>query len=776
MKLCVRTESLNKAIYFCLVFFQSVTFSQDQVSVSNGQNNLNGLSGLSAQSSGASKNISESVKFNTPTNSSRQIGIGLQPNSNGNVNSPSAAFQELQNSPVAQTATVNNQFQRFVTDTTGRTLDLFGYNLFNSNSYYPNNIIPAPSSYLIGPGDEIDIKVWGSVDFNVRQIVDRDGRITLPQIGSIGIAGTKVENLDDKLKKQISRIYKTFEVAATLSRLRNIQIYVVGYARKPGAYSVSALSSLVSALFEVGGPSQLGTMRNIRLIREGKEISQIDLYDFIQNGGELGNLQLLAGDVIQIPAAGPRVALIGAIDGQAIYELKNKNSDLESIIKFIGETNSLVSPTKVLIERINSRNPLGNRSVEEVSLNEDGLATKIKDGDVISLFKINSKYTNAITLKGNVAAPLRYKYKEGMRVSDLIPEPEALITADYYSKRNIEVMHEVESHSKTLPEAKSGLNEINWDYALVERLDKKEIKVNYIDFNLRKAITEKNPTHDIQLIPGDVVVVFSNKEIQLPQKNRNIYVKVSGEVNAPGIYQIGPSEDLVSVVKRAGGLTKEAYLYGAVFTRESVRRLQQENLNKAINRIESDINSQSATLLQNSAGPEMTASIQIQMASQKSFLYKIKNLKSTGRISLELDPKALDLPSVALEDGDEIYVPNRPSSIAIAGAVYSELTFIYKPGLKVRDYLNKSGLSREADDKSTLIIRADGSIDSDAKGMGFFDSKVLDMSLYPGDYIFVPEVLDRRTPYTQFISGAKDWTTILYQFGIGAAAWKTLRN
>jgi protein involved in polysaccharide export with SLBB domain len=724
-----------------------------------------------------------------------QIGVTTQTN-NGNINSPSKASDELQISDNEPIIEEKNQLQIFLAETTGKQLDLYGHTLFKKSRYSPITQMPAPVNYVIGPGDEIDVKVWGSVDFNTRQIVDRDGRITLPQIGSFGVAGVKVDKLDETLKRQIGRIYKGFEVSGTLSRIRSIQVYVVGNARKPGAYSVSGMSTLISALFDATGPSQNGSMRKIRLIRDGKEISQVDLYEFIKNGESAGNVKLMSGDVIQIPAVGKRVALLGAIDGQAIYELKDKDDSLGGLIGFVGEENTLISEKKIVIERITKGDTSSNRSVDEVVFNDEGMKFGLKDGDIITLLKINSQYSNAVTLRGNVAYPLRYKFSAGMKVSDLIPDTEALIRQDYYTKRNLNVMSATDSESSILNNAtlenqkdvktenveknrkeyKNSLNLINWEYAAIERIDKNNVKLNIIPFNLGKAVREKDPKHDLNLMAGDVVVVYSDKDIQIPQSKRNIFVKISGEINAPGLYQVTQGERLIDLVNRSGGLTGDAYVYGTNFTRESIKKLQQENLTKAINRLESDINSQATASIQNNINQEMVVIAQQQLASQKAFLNKLRGIQATGRISLEMNPEEPKYPDVVLEDGDDITIPSKPSFVGIFGSVYTESTFIFKQNATVKDYLSKAGLARESDVNAVMVIRADASIDSDNKSSSYFSKSVMDMKLYPGDTIFVPEAFDRRTAYTQFMQGAKDWTTILYQFGIGAAAWKTLKN
>ena len=718
-----------------------------------------------------------------------KIGISTQSNL-GNINSP--ALKDFSNDgseskkDQPEKAEEKNQFQKFIFETTGINLNAYGHSLFARTSYTPLSQAPTPVQYVIGPGDEIDVKVWGSVEFNVRQQVDRDGRITLPQLGSFGIAGTRVENLDDILKRNIGRIYKGFFVSGTLSKIKSIQIYVVGHAKKPGAHTLSGMSTLVSGIFDAGGPLPTGSMRKIRLLRDGAEVAKLDLYDFIKNGESAGNVKLMAGDVIQFPPVGKRVALLGAIDGQGIYELNDKEDSLGQLIDFVGEANTLIASKKVLIERVEGANKQGHRSVEEKSFDQAGREFVLKDGDLIYLSKINHQYVNAVNLKVASANAIRFKFNEGMRISDLIPEPQALIQPDYYIQKNKEVVKEDAHLEKDLVKPldvdalkkneQVTLSEINWEYAVIERLDAESIKVNLIPFNLQGAIKQKDVNQNLRLMAGDTVIVFSNKELPLPQSKRRIVVTISGEVSAPGLYQLKPGETINDLMKYSGGFTKDAYIYGTHFSRKSAQKLQQDNLTKAIARVESEINTQSVLGVQNSTNPEGLMAAQQTLVAQRAFLNRIKTMKPNGRIALELNPVAPKFPEVVLEDGDEIFIPTRPSFVGVFGAVYAESTFIHKNGTKVKDYLAKAGLARESDIQAVMVIRADASIESNFKNSGLFGQNVLDSTLYPGDTIFVPELFDRRTAYTQFMQGAKDWTTIMYQFALGTAAWKTLKN
>jgi len=698
------------------------------------------------------------------------------------------------------------EFQRFVQETTGRQLPLFGYNLFTGRTFPSLQNVPVPADYVIGPGDEIALKVWGVVESDARLTVDRNGQIAIPRVGVVTVAGLKSSQLEPALKAQVGQYLKNFQLNATMGRLRSMQVFVVGQARKPGAYTVSSLSSLVSVLFESGGPAAGGSMRKVQLKRNGQVISTIDLYKFIAEGDKSADTYLLPGDVVVIPPAGPRVAMIGALGTPAIYELSRPEEPISQVLAYGGGMLSLTTPHKLLIERIESNRVKAPRSVIERALDARGLKSTVKDGDVVTLFKISPAFSNAVTLRGNVAVPLRYSHQPGMRIADLIPELEALVQPDYYTRKNILVQFEKDekndkdeksgkddknekgekggkrekervSAERQLNDVKNLLDEINWDYAAIERMDPKEVRTQLIPFNLGKAIRDKDPAHNLELQPGDVVTIFGVKDMPVPVGKRTQFVRVSGEVKVPGFYQVHPGETLRQVVERAGGLTEQAYPYATELTRESTRVQQQANLDRAIRRLETDIAGQALTTVQNATNAESAATVQAQMAAQQQLLSRMQSLKASGRIALELKPERPEYPDLPLEDGDNITIPTRPGFVSVFGAVLAENAFIHREDATVDDYLERAGLLREADVDAALIIRADGSVEGNAAHRRWFGSGgFMGKELQPGDAIFVPEKFDRRSAYTQFIQGAKDWTSIFYQFGLGAAAIKTIRD
>lgn len=690
-----------------------------------------------------------------------------------------------------------SQFQRFVQEGTGKLLPHFGASLFeNPLAYAADAAAPAPGEYVLGPGDEVRIQIWGVIDFVGNQTLDRNGQINLPKVGAINLNGVQVKDLEASLRKQVGTVFTNVTLSASLGKLRGITVYVVGQAQQPGTYNLSSLSTLVNAVFASGGPGANGSMRAIELKRGGKTVTTLDLYDFISKGDKSRDAALQPGDVIMIPPAGPRVALTGATDHGAIYELA-KGTTVQDVLALGGGVPTLASPQKALIERIEPSQPQAPRQVQNLTLNAQGLAQPLRDGDVITLLPISPAFANAVTLQGTVAQPLRHAFAPGMRVQDLIPDREALITPDYYRRKNqlVQILEDdklkatKESGGQVAARIQGLFDQINWDYAVIERLNKQDLRTELIPFNLGKAVQHKDPQHNLQLQPGDVITIMGIHDVQLPAERKTRLVRVEGEVAAPGVYQAQPGETLPQLLARLGGLTPQAYVYGAEFTRESVRKQQQQNLDQVIRRLEVQSQSAGATLAANLTGERAVQAQALQQQQQQQMqaqIARLKALRSKGRVALELDPASVSLerqtplqalgalPPLPLEDGDAIVVPPLPAFVSAAGSVNNENVMLFKPGKTVGDVIKAAGVSEDGDTSEAFVLRADGSVLA-RNSTGWFSS-FAGTRVMPGDTVIVPPKVDRETGYNFAVRALRDWTQIFSNLGIGAAAIRTLKN
>ena len=769
-------------------------------------------------------------------------------------------------------------FQQLVASSIRTVLPIFGQDLFQDvpSTFAPVDNVPVTPEYVIGPGDELLVQAWGQVTLDSHYTVDRTGNIYIPQVGSVHVAGLPYAKITDAIRSEMSKDFKNFDLNVNMGQLRSIQVFVVGQASRPGSYTISSLSTLVNALFATGGPAPEGSLRDIELKRDGKVMVHFDMYDLLLKGDKSKDVQLLPGDVIYIPPAGEMVAIAGSVKNPAIYELKagsgesKADNTVQGALQLAGGLSNTAS-TQVHIERVSNHRDL---SVLDVKL-PAGNAAALRNGDILEVWSIVDRFTNAVTLRGNVTNPGRYVWHPGMRIRDLIPNKEALLTRNYWERHNLlgdynlqyspfnrampvgagtganasgqgagqgetgpygvasgnlqggsgtnqagqsgaagapsgangaavggaegaaiaaysqqttasgasrDATSEGRSRS-TLAAAATGSSgafsavnqvvlvapDIDWKYAVIERQSAKDLSTSLIPFDLGGAVLEGDEKDNIELEPGDVVTIFSTADIRVPQSQRTRYVRLEGEFVASGVYSVLPGETLRQLVIRAGGLSPHAYLYGADFTRESQRRLQQQRLDEYADQLETDVGATSVKAATGAVSSADAAAAQAGASSGAALVARLRLVRATGRIVLESRPdsKGADsLPDLPLEDGDTFVVPIIPSSVDVEGAVYSPNAFLYDPHRRVGDYLHMAGGgTRDADTSRSFVLRADGSVVSSqfhSPLRSGFDS----VRMYPGDTIVVPQNL-RNGSTMRFVLNLSQ---IIGQFGLGLAA------
>ncbi len=503
-----------------------------------------------------------------------------------------------------------------------------------------------PPDYVVGLGDEVQLTIWGSVEADLRLTVDRSGRIVVPRVGPIVVAGVRQADLNDLLTRRVGQVFKNFQLSASLGRLRSIRYYVTGFAAKPGAYSVSSLATVMTGLVQAGGPAPAGSFRNIELRRGGQVIGRFDLYDLLVRGDKNGDLPLQADDVLHVGPIGAQVALIGSVNRAAIIELK-RNETIDDAISYVGGLSTVADNRRVSIERLSERN---DRRVVELSLPQDG------------------------------------------------------------SQR---------------------------------------------------------------LYSGDVVRAFNSVSAALPQAKQYKRIRVEGEVARPGDYVLPPVSTLADAIQAAGGLTSQAYLFGTDLSRESVRKAQEVQYDRALRDLETDFTRNTSTQRVNNA--EEAAALTQKQAGTSRLIERLRAVRPTGRVVLDLSDASTSVPPLPVEEGDRLYIPARPNTVGVFGSVFNGGSYLLKAGSSIADIVKiAGGPTRGADADSMFVLRANGSVVSARQSTsGWFGGNSLaNVAALPGDTVFVPEEINKTT----FIQEAKDWTQILYQFGIGVAAFKTLKN
>lgn len=750
-----------------------------------------------------------------------------------------------------------NAFQRYLLETTGQNLGLYGSDFFDNLKNANNHLTRAPVSddYVVGTGDELHIRVWGTTSTEATVFVDRQGAIAIPKLGTLQLAGVKASQLDGVVKQFFGRHFKDIEVSVALAKLRKITVYAVGQARYPGSYALSSQSTLTSALFASGGATVGGSVRQVQLMRQGKTVATFDLYAFLGQGDKSADIKLQDGDVLFYPAARGFMALTGQVNVPAVYEVKDAKDTLADYLRLAGGLPVVADPRRVTLERLEPGTDQPRR-VQDLAINERTLSTPIASGDVVSVAAIVPELANAVTLRGHVTQPTRKAWQPGMRVSNVITNKSMLISSASLRKQNEVLfnsfeqertarqrarvpadlaMERVLGQQSTPPEgsssalapalagmpppaespkpqpgdksndmtdravvvAQQGKPEIpeeslvqriggliepaNMDYAVIERLDRATLKVTVIPFNLGRMLSRPEGTDDPLLQAGDVITVFSAKDIRVPVSRRQVFVQVEGEVNNPGVYPVEPGDNLQTLIQKAGGTTPEAYLFASAFYREDVKKSQKNNLDKLLRKLEAESSSAVSQLSQSTGASSdpggMQARIQAIQLAQRQSLERFRSLKPEGRIALGMAPRigltTQDMPPLRLENGDRLQIPSRPDFIHVYGSVNTESALIFKPNMTVADYLKAAGTGTGADQDGVILVRADGSA---MTNQSFWRNDVLRAVVMPGDTIVMPEKFDRETGWSQFVRSAKDFTQILYQLGLGAAAVKTLRQ
>ncbi len=630
------------------------------------------------------------------------------------------------------------EFQHFVAASTGQMLPIYGAELFNSmpTSFGPIDQGPAPVETIVGPDDELRIRVWGQVNFSANLRVSREGEIYIPKVGAVHVAGLPFAAVSPHLRRVMEKVYRNFEMSVDLGEIHSIQIYVTGWAHRPGEYAISALSGLVDATFVSGGPAAPGSMRHVLLKRNGKVLADFDLYALLTTGDKSGDMQLQPGDVLFIPPAGAQVALLGSVRQAAIYELRGTES-IDELLNTAGGKTTLASGAHISLERIEDH---ARRRAFEVSPDAEGLAIPLRDGDIVRIDPIVSSYRETVTLRGAVASPGHFRWHAGMRLSELMPDRESLEKRDYWWHRTQLGLPAPELAAPAGPAiampgnkpaaVESPSAETNWNYAVIERLSPGTMKTTLIPFNLGKLVLEHDMAQDRDLTAGDVITVFTVADIQIPINEQTRYVSLDGEVGHPGIYSVSPNETLRSVVERAGGLTKQAYLYAAVFTRRSTQALERQNQNEFADQLEHQLIRSSMS----SIGVVSPAASQQALSLNHALIERIRT-RVNGRIVLHTridETGTYELPDMHLEDGDRLVIPFAPETVQVIGAVFNPHAFIYHAGARAGEYLRLAGgPNRNADRSRIFILRADGTVTSHDSDASLFARGFGDLSSTP---------------------------------------------
>jgi len=439
-------------------------------------------------------------------------------------------------------------------DKTSNSPEFFGYNVFEGDpdlfqQSYNESVDP---NYVIGPGDEVVIMLWGETESLEEYVVSKDGYLFIKNIGQVFVNGITLQKLEKKLSKLLVKVYSTlspasgspttfFDLSLGSQVLRPTRIFVLGEINQPGAYAVKSSTSLFTSLYYFGGPNTKGSLREIGLIRNGKNIANIDFYDFLMTGSKIDDIRLQRDDIVFIPSRKKTVSVKGEINRPAIYELKEKEG-LKELLKFSGGVNATTYMKRIQIDRIippEDRNNLGiDRTLIDVPLNEYLNSSEnfiLQDGDIIEFFTISDLRHNIITISGAVARPGSYDLGKGLKISELIQKADGLLGDVFMERADI----------------------------LRTYGDGTEAQ---LDVNLKAALNGDSK-HDVSLLSNDSITIYRLSEMLYKTD-----ISIGGHVLTPLTMPFREGMQVIDLIFLAGGFQNDEHLKNTYFKRAELTR------------------------------------------------------------------------------------------------------------------------------------------------------------------------------------------------------------
>ena len=667
------------------------------------------------------------------------------------------------------------------------SLSLFGYDLFDapSSEFFVPSETPVPANYVLGPGDQIIVNLWGRVEKTFLLTIDREGKVFIPKAGEITLWGATPKDAEARLTKFLSKIYSEFELSLILGKIKSIKVYVYGEVKKPGAYTVSSLATLFNVLYLSGGPAENGSLRRIQLSRSGGEVVRVDLYDLLLHGRN-SDIRLDNNDVIFVPIISTTAAIKGQVKRPAIYELLGDET-MSDLIALAGGLKPDAYLERVLVSRIENNSCRVLIDVNLADGQNEADIDIVHDGDMIEVFSIHDFQEKFVRLEGRVKYPGSFEFKPGMRVTDLIDDGNRLLIDSYRDRANI--IRTYEDQSKRLIPVDLNLALAGDKTANLELIDRDRLIVYYerdirripyvtiegkvkreetfeltrdmrlsdviflaggiekeayrlgaeiartnggtvskiIQVELDSCLTHPGGEHDLLLHEDDRIFIR-----EIPEWKIHDLVQIEGEVRFPGRYALqDKNEKLTDLVERAGGFTDQAFLRGAVFERESITKdIQRRNLTGIME------NLQAVTLDSLKSELQKEQMLSLRTGSMNRIVIDMEKLFQSGDHSQNIE----------LRNGDRIYIPEIPSGVHVLGAVASSGTIKYIHSKDYSYYIKTAGgLAKSADKGEIRIVKPDGRV---------FHSGLSRIKIEIGDSIIIPKRLENDRDWWKIFSGS----------------------
>ena len=687
---------------------------------------------------------------------------------------------------------------------------IFGKELFSnaSTTFEPNLRLATPLNYVIGTSDQLLIDIYGYSEVSYQLTVSPDGAINIPYAGIVQVSGLSVEAATARIRSKLSPIYSGLntgntKLSVTLGNIRSIKVILTGEVMKPGTYTLPSLATLFNALYSSGGPSDNGSFRNIEVIRNGRKIASLDVYDFLLKGDLKNNIRLQDQDIIRVPVYQKRVEIVGEIKRPAIFEMKD-NEDFNTLLNFAGGFTEKAYKTRIKV----LSNTNTERKISDI-VAEDFSSYLPKSGDKYFVNEILDRFENRVTLNGAVFRPGQYELTEGLTLKTLILKAEGLKEDAFRNRAYITRLlpnNQTELVSFDLQKVMDGTAEdINLkredQISISSIFDLKEEFQVSIDGEIRRPgqfkYYENMSLEELIILAGGLKVSGSNQRIEIARriindnqtaitvaaKTAQIFqidvnkvltvsdakfvlqpfdiitirtilgyetqkqIRIDGEVLYPGNYTIVRKNERISdIIKRAGGLTQLAYTDGASLKRSGsfdsqLEKEKEEQKLQQFIKIQKDSKDTTASTLQNAA-------------TRNSFV----GINMTDILDNPGTKKDL-----FLEDGDIINIPKELQTVKVSGEVLSPNTVVFTKAKGFKQYiLNAGGFGQNALKGRSYIIYANGAVRSTKKFLLFNNYPIVKT----GAEIFVPKREEKRkltaTESVGLISGVASFGAIIF--------------
>ncbi len=687
---------------------------------------------------------------------------------------------------------------------------LFGYDFFsNPNiSFTPNLNLATPANYQIGPGDELLIDIWGAAENNYKKQVNRDGAIRIENIGPVYVSGLSIEKAKEKITSYLRKIYSGIGAPAgsynkvyaevSLTNIRTVQVNIIGEVKVPGTYALSALSTVLNGLYAAGGPTEKGTFRSIKVVREGKNLKEFDIYNYLIQGSEEGNITLQDQDIIIVQPYTSIVEVTGNVKRPGLFELK-QGETFKDLAKYFSGFTAAAYQERILVERINGK----QKEVTEI-LTDQQATFKLQDGDKIAVGTIVDRYENRVSIVGSVYRPGNYELTEGMTLLNLIEKASGLrddaflgrglifrtiddtkqeivpfavqdildkkLTITLKREDKVEIFNKHKLKEEYTVDIWGAVNNPQAKVPFVEKMQIEDLiaiaggfqdaadlsaidisrRVNDSSFKIISKVYRRSSTGQLQpedkepfyLEPFDVVSVRF-----LPGYSKRKLVTLEGEVNAPGNYTLLTKEERISdVIKRAGGFSPYAYIKGASLIRKVNYQTEKEQ-----KRLYDKIKAESDSLSENNS--IRSKLLNAEEAQEFKIGINLEEIMKPKGIHSKID--------LILHPDDLLIIPSIKQTVEVSGQVLAPTLIRYDKSNAFLDYINSSGgFAEKAKKRSSYVIYANGDIRS-TKNFLFFKFYP---KIEPGALIYVPEKAENKDRMTiQEILGI---TTALSTLGV----------